>query len=582
MKFKFANLVKYALLCIGCLIISCSDEQFDQLDIDTRTLMVLSNTNYLNVPSKSIYDHSFAKGSGLAISLRASDGSLYDGRSITNIIYRAISVNREGFMLWKTADPIVLSSTIGKVAAISPENKAEDPSAIILNYTDNIDWLYANVSGVSVSNPIANLTLKHAMAGLRLKFVRGNMTGIGNISNITVAGSGMAKTAVLNAYTGNYTSTSGAGSSFVLEDNFNVSSTPYSAKQLFVPNGVTSTASLSVSVDGIRYNVTLPSFTSVAGHVYEFTITIDEKSMSVQSIFDGNMSYNGSNQPVLKVGSYSVTLAGNMSNIAWAHSEGSNSATIKTVMIDKVANQLPACPTISGSATVAHTFSSDRTIRTISLTNITSDITLTFDGVATQLPVSSVTANGAYYLTADNYGSDKWEYGATDVFVVGKNRRYVVEPTNAGSSTVKWGGWPTNKGCADYSKADGSNSSVTLSTSADPSSWTGGAISEFAGYTNSGLITSIDIGKALVNFRNSSGNNSWFIPSCGEMALLYLYKTKVNEALGKLGGVALEDAEYWTSTERDGRSAWYINLSSGKVDNVGKLDKKKRRYLREI
>ena len=109
-----------------------------------------------------------------------------------------------------------------------------------------------------------------------------------------------------------------------------------------------------------------------------------------------------------------------------------------------------------------------------------------------------------------------------------------------------------------------------------------GAISEFAGYTNSGYITGLDIGKALVNFRNSSGNNSWFIPSCGEMALLYLYKTKVNEALGKLGSVALEDAEYWTSTERDGRSAWYINLSSGKVDNTGKLNKKKRRYLREI
>jgi phage baseplate assembly protein gpV len=56
----------------------------------------------------------------------------------------------------------------------------------------------------------------------------------------------------------------------------------------------------------------------------------------------------------------------------------------------------------------------------------------------------------------------------------------------------------------------------------------------------------------------------WWLPSLGEMMMIYANMTKINYALSLINGATqlVEDA-YWTSTESSAADAWHLGLSSG-------------------
>ena len=56
----------------------------------------------------------------------------------------------------------------------------------------------------------------------------------------------------------------------------------------------------------------------------------------------------------------------------------------------------------------------------------------------------------------------------------------------------------------------------------------------------------------------------WWLPSLGEMMMIYANMTKINYALSLINGATqlVEDA-YWTSTESSATRAWYLYLDSG-------------------
>ena len=60
----------------------------------------------------------------------------------------------------------------------------------------------------------------------------------------------------------------------------------------------------------------------------------------------------------------------------------------------------------------------------------------------------------------------------------------------------------------------------------------------------------------------------WWLPSLGEMMMIYANMTKVNYALSLISGATqlVEDA-YWTSTEASATNAWYLYLSFGHAGN---------------
>ena len=67
---------------------------------------------------------------------------------------------------------------------------------------------------------------------------------------------------------------------------------------------------------------------------------------------------------------------------------------------------------------------------------------------------------------------------------------------------------------------------------------------------------------------NGSGLTAgkWWLPSMGEMMMIYANMVKVNYALSLINGATqiVEDA-YWTSTEYSATTAWLLNLGTGCV-----------------
>lgn len=69
----------------------------------------------------------------------------------------------------------------------------------------------------------------------------------------------------------------------------------------------------------------------------------------------------------------------------------------------------------------------------------------------------------------------------------------------------------------------------------------------------------------------------WWLPSLGEMMMIYANMTKINYALSLINGATqlVEDA-YWTSTEGSATNAWGLSLSSGYADYYAKASYARR------
>ena len=56
----------------------------------------------------------------------------------------------------------------------------------------------------------------------------------------------------------------------------------------------------------------------------------------------------------------------------------------------------------------------------------------------------------------------------------------------------------------------------------------------------------------------------WWLPSLGEMMMIFANMRKINYALSHINGAAqLQENWYWTSTESSSTYAWHLNLSRG-------------------
>ncbi len=62
----------------------------------------------------------------------------------------------------------------------------------------------------------------------------------------------------------------------------------------------------------------------------------------------------------------------------------------------------------------------------------------------------------------------------------------------------------------------------------------------------------------------------WWLPSLGEMMMIYANMTKINYALSLISGATpLQETWYWTSTENSAAGAWRLYLSDGYAYNLG-------------
>jgi hypothetical protein len=170
-----------------------------------------------------------------------------------------------------------------------------------------------------------------------------------------------------------------------------------------------------------------------------------------------------------------------------------------------------------------------------------------------------------YHRKSDNYPlmvkPHKWASLQTSgeiadgVVVVEGGKLLVVAPTQAAltwsSAAVSGGGVTTSDRVTAYSDMAGkTNTASQIShTECQGESYAPGFCAAYSRANANGY--GLTAGK-------------WWLPSLGEMMMIYANMTKINYALSLINGATqLEENWYWTSTETSATHAWYLNLFSG-------------------
>ena len=109
--------------------------------------------------------------------------------------------------------------------------------------------------------------------------------------------------------------------------------------------------------------------------------------------------------------------------------------------------------------------------------------------------------------------------------------------------------------------ADGDD--VTLTAHEDNTDYDGyidtriDAVADWNGKANTDHLREIGLNPAI------QLKDGEYIPSVGEMYLIYTHRKEINAALRHVGGEEIEPLWYWSSTENSATNAWFLNLSDG-------------------
>lgn len=150
---------------------------------------------------------------------------------------------------------------------------------------------------------------------------------------------------------------------------------------------------------------------------------------------------------------------------------------------------------------------------------------------------------------------EQWSTSRTDavgVAIISGGRRLLIAPHESSltwSSVAGSGGAVTTvvKTTADFDYAGQSNTSKIVSSAAFAGDGERYAPGYCAAYSNGGVTA-----------------GSWWLPSLGELGMIYEKISVINAALAKISGAKqLSNAAYWVSTEQSENSAWFLNLGNG-------------------
>lgn len=328
---------------------------------------------------------------------------------------------------------------------------------------------------------------------------------------------------------------------------------------------------------------------------------------------DVTLTFNGTE--------YNVIYAGNQSGMTINKTTAAD-GTVTITATPTVAGTKVKAVTGSGGGTLTQDINETSGVRTITVKNISSTYTVTFAGCESIDPWKDVTADGVYYVAADGSRADIASTDCIGIVLVASGHKFMIEKNEDNNQSYKtaadgksstyafyWGGYGTDQsGITNYTNVDGSNGygylkqesgsySSTPNLSDNISSWTSGALSDWNGKENSNVLKGVTtgggsytsyatIGHVLSTFLSSNdakGYTDWYIPSCGQLSLIYMHLTSVNNALTAIGGQKFNTSNtYWSSSEYSSGYGWGVNFSSGCVGYGSKSYGYRVRFVRDI
>ena len=429
------------LLLAAALAYSCNHKELiiPSPDIETRVPMALT-------VSAGTDTRALVKGtrlpdpSSVGVTVRDPYGA-YTGEAYTNIQYT--SRDESGKQVWESDSPVLLSMQSGTVYSYYPYAEAfTDITNIPIraNSTVQTDFLWGNPVSASMDNRTASITLNHALAAVKITFVRGTYSSEGKVTNVSFGGDCIATIGYLNATDGTLSNLLGQGLTIAPPfTETTLSSTLQEAEILVIPSGE-SQGKIIITIDGTNFTLEFNDIALNQGEVTQFHLTVNDGELALSDITVKEWTYTESETAEIKV-SDKVKIVGNIDDVAIYNNVTDGTVTITAVPKTPATNKEVEPVTYTGTASLSQSSDIDTGVRTITITDIESDVTVTFNGtytydVVTQWEVSAGVSTQmiySYYSESNLSKVLRIRNGDTDFPVA-----YTNTFTTSGTYTLKY------------------------------------------------------------------------------------------------------------------------------------------------
>lgn len=369
-----------------CAMLTSCDNHLPEPDIPSGEERIPIELNVDASPATEtkgfIYGTAMPDGSCLGVTVVEPDLDTYDGDTLMNIPYKASS--SDGTQIWSPVkDPILLSTTTGNGYAYYPySEEVTDIREIPVKATSEhqVDYMYAQkVNLLRKNNPKANMTLYHALCGVRLSFTRGTYTEAGVITSVSAKGDALASSAILNAMDGTLSAIEGGETFTPQMEPLSLSSEQPWVEFIAVP-GAESILEFELCIDGRIVKVqTSKKIRVLQGYINRISITIDKGSAYVTST-DVTEWVHDKVSNRIELNDHTITLGGVTEGLTFDSSldEDGNVEIIVAPFLTRDSEVKPV--TFEGDATLVQEVDLETGLMTIRISDISSDVTINFNG----------------------------------------------------------------------------------------------------------------------------------------------------------------------------------------------------------
>ena len=372
----------YKLMVTACLIGACSpmEEAPNEIVTNEAELSISINTE-LESTKGLIKSERLPNGSTIGVILLTPEGDTYGESYYSHIAYTA--KDNAGGQVWTTRNTIKLNDDEAVVYSYYPCVANGDPPTdltIQVNGTQQADLMYGSpCRGISAKNSHAQITMHHALAGVRITTSRGTFEGEGAISSLGIGGSGISTKAKFNAITGQFTSYSSTGGTIYPTNLFNLSDGENTQEFMVIPNPDGEELFITMRIDDVEYKLPLEDIKLERGKITHFKIRIDQGQLSLGSV-TVNKWYVYDKGEANGKADYKVNIAGNTDGISFETKIADNGDVTIVALTHISKDGEPRPVTIEGDATLTQTVDTDTGVRTITISDIESNVSVVFNG----------------------------------------------------------------------------------------------------------------------------------------------------------------------------------------------------------
>ena len=355
----------------------------DELPIATITdetaLSISVNTQ---PPTKGmITERVLPDESELCIGIFNPDGSNYMGKNYGHLYFKA--ENGPGTQIWKPSGQVLLGESEGVLYAYYPYSmySGGDIRHIFVeadSYTQD-DFMYAGpYTGLNMDNKHVDITLKHALAAIKLTTRRGSYEGAGAIRSIGLGGYCGGYQGYFDVTQGKFTEVSTGGIIYPTT-SFNLSDGPNEQYIMLIPTGEPGDLMIRMTIDEVYYTKTIPNFMIEQGKITNLNLSVDKGKLTINSVTLSEWAVTARGEATA-MADYRVTLTGDQEGISIGTVIDDNGKVTITAVpyISKEASVNPV--TFEGTATFSQEVNENSGVRTIVIEDLESNVNVIFDG----------------------------------------------------------------------------------------------------------------------------------------------------------------------------------------------------------